>query len=205
LRHAIAVLILPLLGPAPAFALWGPFGGLSRLDVDEAGISRLEGYEAGIFALAEDRSSLWHLAYIKVKADPDTASLELYQVRMSLRLFRLDLMMPYIGTGAGLGWLSRNGSRRRLLTTEAHVGVLLSPADVGTGLWGALPCLSCLRNSSDPKCGECMSRKRRSSIPRTTRTQQKPSWLQVGVEAGYRSAKMSMSGFEGRLYGAVLF
>ncbi len=209
MRHALIVLII-LLGSTPAFALWGPFGGLTRLKADKTGLPRLIGYEAGILTLAADRSSLWHLAYIKVKTDPDNASprgtsLEQYQARMSVRLLKLDLLVPYIGAGAGLGWFSRGGTRRQLLITEAHLGLLLSPADVGLGLWEALPCLSCLKNSSDPKCRECMAKRSDANMPQFSRYEKEPSWLQVGIEAGYRSTKMSLSGFEGRLYAAILF
>lgn len=202
----LATIALPLaIASAPALAAWGPVAGYSQFKVEDRSLSKLSGYEAGVLVQADDQSTMWRVTYGLLKSGKDLASLELYQAELSFRMSGSRYLVPYAGIGGALAWLGRGEERRRAWIGQAHSGILLAPLESAGELASALPCLSCIRNSSSPDCRRCMMERRSGQDRRPLTMPEQPSWLYLGAEIGYRTAKMMLSGWEGRAYLAILF
>ena len=202
----IFLLGLPLLlGPLPANAAWGPVGVLTRLDVKDSRTARFTGYEAGIMTLTPERGALSHLVYGRAESKRTPATLTWYHCQLSYLTTKPKRLTPYTGAGTGLAWLERGGDKRRLWIHKVHLGLLFAPADILGSFQPSWPCFSCLWKPTDQGCQRCISRKRfGDQFQMLPEREKHPGWLYLGAEAGYRWAKMSLSGFEGKVYVAIL-
>jgi len=183
------LLLLLTLAADTALAAWGPFGGGALLDVKDPGIGRFTGWEAGLTMSDSGNKGFWQFAGGRGSSHVDHTQLTWAQARLNFSVGAKRAAMVYAGGGAGLDWLDRNTSIQRVLSFSTQAGILVAP----DRLWDLF------RRAPDPGAIALNT----TAAPSTTGIL--AAHVLLGIEAGYHTAKLSLSGLESRTFLTITY
>lgn len=182
-RAGTGALIAMMLLPAGAGAVWGPFGGIGRLESETATAGDFDGFEAGVVAFGPNGEGFWQAAFTRLDQAEGPGRITRAGARLNFTVLGGAVALFYAGAAGGRNWIADPAGDRKLWTYGAQSGLLFSPADI----WQALP--------GRRRPGQLESRR----IGSTKGT------LLLGAEAGWTQGPVPLQGFEFRGFVTLLY
>ncbi len=171
-----------LLGAAPAGAVWGPFGGVARLESEDAAAGVFDGFEAGIVAFGPDGEGFWQAAFGRLDQAPGAGRITRVAARLNFTVLANSAAVFYVGPMGARNWLVEPAGERKHWSYGAQGGMLLSLGDV----WRRLRSARGL-SAAPAKVGVATG-----------------SFL-LGAEAGWTQAPAPLQGLEFRGFATLLY
>lgn len=205
MRRAL-LLVCSLFASVPARAMWGPFAGVTRVDLRRGGPGVLDGWCAGLAAFGPRGEGFWQWAGGRARTPAGDVRLEWAEARLNFRLVGGRVGMLYGGPSGALDWLRRAGGRERRFVAGAQGGLLLDPSGIFGWAPGGGLCWSCVFAPNGQDCAACRQRQAyaAATVP-TAGTAGSGGPIFVGAEAGWRQAKSPYGGPEYRAFMVLAF
>jgi hypothetical protein len=181
--------ILLALCASPTLAAWGPFGGGAILNVKDPGIGRFTGWEAGLTLADPDSRGFWQFAGGRATSRVDSAELTSAQARLNFRAGGTRSTMLYVGTGVAMDWIDQVTTTRRVWVFSTQAGVLVAPDRL----------LDVFKNKTT------LDQQWMATSHALPSEGVLTSHILLGVEAGYHTAKLSLSGLETRAFLTITY
>lgn len=172
-----ALLLVAGLLPARAGAVWGPFGGVARLESDDAASGVFDGFEAGVIAFGPEGEGFWQAAFTRLDQAGGAGRITRAGARLNFTLLAGSVALFYAGAGGGRVWNRNPAGDRQLWTWGAQAGLLVAP-------WEMV---------------------RRLSGPGTGKVGVTPGTFLLGAEAGWTQSPAALQGFEFRGFVTLLY
>src|SRR5688572_1463049 len=123
------LLIVSLL-PMPAGAVWGPYGGIARLEPEHAPAGAFDGFEAGILAFGPEGEGFWQAAFGRLDQDPGAARVTRVAARLNFAILASAAGVFYAGPAGARNWLTDPAGNRTVWSYGAQAGLLVSPGEM---------------------------------------------------------------------------
>lgn len=188
-RLVFSALFAALVAAGTAHAGWGPFGGGALLNTKDPSLGRFTGWEAGLTLADPQDKGFWQLGGGQGTSQVDHNQLTSALARLNFKAASAGATMLYLGTGGALNWLERGGNTRKVWIFSTQAGILIAPDRV----WDSFGKHPPLQNLLEPDArggrkGGILS-----------------SHVLMGIEAGYHTAKLSLSGLESRAFLTITY
>ena len=178
-----AALLLWLACPGTACAVWGPFGGVGRLESGDAPAGVFEGYEAGVIAFGPNGEGFWQAAFTRLDRTDGPERITRAGARLNFALLSGTAGLFYAGAGGGRNWITTPAGDRTRWSWGAQAGLLLSPQ----GIWREFP------------------GRRRGLSPAPGKIGTARGAFLLGAEAGWSQGPAPLQGFEFRGFVTLVY
>jgi len=175
------VVVLASAVPLTAGAVWGPFGGVGRLESEDTAAALFDGYEVGVVAFGPNGEGFWQAAFTRLDQVEGPGRITRAGARLNFTVLGGSAAMFYAGIGGGRNWVAARD--RKLWSYGAQAGLLVSPA----GLWRRFP------------------GRRRNPSQDAGRIGSQPGTFLLGAEAGWTQGPAPLQGFEFRGFVTLLY
>ncbi len=180
----MTTLLIASLLPMTAGAVWGPFGGVARLEPEHAAAGVFTGFEAGILAFGPEGEGFWEAAFGRLDQDPGAARITRVSARLNFAVLASAAGVFYLGPAGARNWLTDPAGNRTRWSYGAQAGLLFSPGEMVRRLRSAAPGQ---RREAGGKIGV-----------------ESGNFI-LGVEGGWTQGAVPLQGFEFRGFLSLLY
>lgn len=172
-----AMLLVAGMLPVAAGAVWGPFGGVARLESDDATPGIFDGFEVGVIAFGPEGEGFWQAAFTRLDQVEGPSRITRAGARLNFTVLSGSAALCYAGAGGGRVWVQDPAADRQHWTYGVQAGLLAAPWEMVKRLRG----------------------------PGTGRIGVSPGTVLLGAEAGWTQSPTALQGFEFRGFVTLLY